>query len=126
MTRTRSGGCLCGAVRYTLVGEPFLVGTCHCATCRKESGSVLVAYAKWPLADFRYSGRIVTHSGRSFCPECGSRLFNLHDTDVEIRIGTLDDPPTGLVPMQEGWTKRREHWLTPAYEVPQYDEDPPL
>jgi hypothetical protein len=55
----------------------------------------------------------------------GSRLFNLHDDDVEIRLGTLDDAPTGLTPMQEGWTIRREHWLTPLPGIPHADRDPP-
>jgi hypothetical protein len=122
--RTRSGGCLCGAIRYELDGEPFLVGTCHCTNCRKESGSVLVAYAKWPRASFRVDGKTATYGDRHFCPVCGSRLFNLHDADVEIRIGTLDDAPNLLVPMQEGWVKRREHWIEPAEGVPQYEEDP--
>jgi hypothetical protein len=125
MIAKREGGCLCGAVRYRLEGEPFLVGTCHCADCRKESGSVLVAYAKWPIDRFSFTGNVRTQSGRSFCPECGSRLFNLHADDVEIRIGSLDDAPTNLLPQQEGWIKRREPWLHPIEGVPQYTEDPP-
>ena len=125
MITIREGGCLCGAVRYRLEGDPYLIGTCHCATCRKESGSVLVAYAKWAISGFRFTGEVRTHGGRSFCPTCGSRLFNLHEADVEIRIGSLDDAPTDLMPMQEGWTKRRELWLKPIVGVPQYWEDPP-
>ena len=121
----RSGGCSCGRVRYTLEGEPFLVGICHCTTCRKESGSVLVVYAKWSLDRFRCTGSPRVFKGKSFCDECGSRLFNLHEHDVEIRIGSLDDAPSGLVPAQEGWTIRREHWLQPVFEVAQYDRDPP-
>jgi hypothetical protein len=124
MDAIRTGGCLCGAVRYELEGEPFLVGLCHCLDCRKASGSVFVAYAKWPFEQFSYSGEVKTFMGRSFCPICGSHLFNLHPPmDVELRIGTLDDGPTGLVPEQEGWTKRREHWLAPLAGVPQYEED---
>ena len=122
---TRTGGCACGKVRYTVKGEPFLVGVCHCTSCRKESGSVLVAYAKWPLDAFELAGTPRVHDGKSFCAECGSRLFNLHDEDVEIRIGSLDEAPTSLTPMQEGWVKRREPWLVPLAGVPQSREDPP-
>jgi hypothetical protein len=120
----RTGSCLCGAIRYTLEGEPFLTGLCHCLDCRKESGSMFTFYAKWPLESFNVSGQIETFKGRSFCPRCGSRLFNLHADDVEIRLGSLDDAPTGLLPMQEGWIKRREHWLQPLPGVPQFAEDP--
>ena len=123
--RVREGGCLCGAVRYRLEGEPFLIGTCHCLDCRKESGAVFTFYAKWPIDTFRYTGEIRTREGRSFCPECGGRLFNLHADDVEIRLGSLDEAPSDLKPQQEGWIKRREHWLEPVEGVPQYLEDPP-
>ena len=122
---TRTGSCLCGKVRYMLEGEPFLTGVCHCADCRKESGSVFTFYAKWPLAAFRVTGLVRTSHGRSFCPDCGSRLFNLHDDDVEVRLGTLDDAPSGLTPMQEGWTIRREPWLTPIPGILHADRDPP-
>jgi hypothetical protein len=119
----RTGSCLCGQVIYSLEGEPFLVGLCHCLDCRKESGSMFSTYAKWPRASFEYTGRIKTSHGRSFCPECGGRLFNLNGDHVEVRIGSLDEAPTGIVPMQEGWTKRREHWLAPLSAVPQFSED---
>ena len=42
----RSGGCLSGRVRYIVRGETYRFGLFHCADCRKESGSVLVAYAE--------------------------------------------------------------------------------
>ena len=121
---TRTGSCLCGQVRYSLDGEPFLTGVCHCADCRKESGSAFTFYGKWPIDAFRCSGQLKTSHGRSFCPDCGSRLFNLHETDVEIRLGSLDDAPTGLTPQQDGWAIRREHWLAPIAGVPQFDRDP--
>ena len=126
MTTTRTGGCLCGAIRYELDGAPFLVGVCHCADCRKESGSAFTLYAKWPLDAFRVSGVTRTHAGRSFCPTCGSRLYNLHASDVELRVGSLDEAPDTIgVPVDEGWTKRRETWLQPIPGARQSAEDPP-
>ena len=124
MPQTRTGGCSCGRVRYQLNGEPFLIGVCHCTKCRKESGSMFTAYAKWPIAAFERTGDIETYEGRSFCPVCGSRLFNLHDADVEIRLGSLDDAPTGLMPTQEGWIALREHWLEAISGVRQFEHDP--
>jgi hypothetical protein len=111
----RSGGCLCGAVRYRVRGEPFHVGRCHCADCRKESGSAFAVYAQWPLAAFELEGELATYDGRSFCRRCGSRIGCLHEDDVEIRIGSLDDAPFGLTPEAEIWIHRREPWL-PAVE----------
>jgi hypothetical protein len=122
----RSGGCLCGAVRYSVRGEPVHVGRCHCADCRKESGSAFTFYAQWPVEAFEVSGDISTFQGRGFCPRCGSRLLDPPepgDTHVEIRIGTLDDAPTDLKPEAEVWVKRREPWLLPVEGAAQHDEN---
>jgi hypothetical protein len=35
----RTGGCLCGAVRYTVKGEPYKSGLCHCTDRRQVTGS---------------------------------------------------------------------------------------
>ena len=43
-----------------------------------------------------------------------------------MSLGTLDDAPTGLTPMQEGWAIRREHWLTPIPGILHADRDPPV
>ncbi|WP_309086566.1 GFA family protein [Chelativorans sp.] len=121
----RQGGCLCGAARYEVRGEPLRVGLCHCADCRKESGSSFVSFANWPREAFSYSGEIATYSGRSFCPKCGARLFCLQETTAEIRFGSLDDAPTLLVPQFEIWIKRREPWLHALPGTGQYEEDRP-
>src|ERR1700709_1901712 len=123
MATSRMGGCSCRAVRYTLEGEPFKFGICHCTKCRKESGSMFVAYAHWRRADCAIAGNFATYEGRSFCQVCGSRLFNLHDNDIEIRVGSLDEAPTMLgSPMVEAWIKRREKWLRPIANANQYIE----
>lgn len=121
---THEGGCSCGAVRYRVRGEPHVVGTCHCTSCRKESGSALVFYADWPIEAFEVTGNFATFEGRSFCPRCGSRLFNLSEKIAEIRLGSLDAAPTQFTPTQEGWIRRREHWLAPASTARQFTQDP--
>ena len=121
----RTGGCLCGAVRYTVRGDPVHVGRCHCTDCRKESGSAFTVYAQWPVEAFELSGEMSSYDGRGFCPRCGSRLLNPADpgdTLVEIRIGSLDEAPFELKPEREIWVKRRESWLPPVEGAAQYDE----
>jgi len=121
----RTGGCLCGAVRYSVRGEPVHVGRCHCADCRKESGSAFTVYGQWPVEAFEVSGEVSSYEGRGFCPRCGSRLFDpvgSGDPLVEIRLGTLDDPPFELKPEAEVWVKRRESWLMPVEGAAQHRE----
>jgi hypothetical protein len=121
----RSGGCLCGSVRYRVRGEPFHVGRCHCGDCRKESGSTYTIYGQWAREAFETSGEYATYRGRSFCPRCGSRLFDVYEEGVEIRLGTLDDAPFELRPQAEVWIKRREPWLHSVEGASQHRENRP-
>ena len=121
----RTGGCLCGAVRYSVRGDPVHVRRCHCTDCRKESGSAFTVYAQWPVEAFEMSGEISSYDGRGFCPRCGSRLLvtsDPGDTLIEIRVGSLDEAPFELIPEDEIWVKRRESWITPVEGAAQHDE----
>jgi len=122
----RTGGCLCGAVRYSIRGAPAHVGRCHCTDCRKESGSAFSVYGQWPIEAFEMSGELASYKGRGFCPQCGSRILNPPDAGdalIEIRIGSLDEAPFDLEPEHEIWVKRRESWLPPVDGAAQYDEN---
>lgn len=70
----RTGGCLCGRVRNEVWGEPYVSGLCHCATCRKLTGSAYSATANWQQPQFRVTGEVQTYERRRF-----SRLFCLFD-----------------------------------------------
>jgi len=124
-TRVRTGGCLCGAVRYSVRGDPVRVRRCHCADCRKESGSAFTVYAQWPVEAFELSGEVSTYDDRGFCPRCGSRLVDTSDPGdglIEIRIGSLDEAPFELKPETEIWVKRRESWIAPVEGATQHEE----
>ncbi len=120
----RTGGCLCGAVRYQVLGEPYVSGLCHCTTCRKLTGSSFSATANWRSDQFAMTGELQTYERRSFCPTCGSRLFYLFKDGVEIFLGTLDEAPYDIKPVLEIWTIRREHWLAPVLGVRSHRENP--
>ena len=128
---TRRGGCNCGKVRIELRGEPLRTGLCHCLTCRKETGGPFMAFAVWDASRVSVRGETrnwtATTDRRHFCPACGSSLFGTHDTDseVEVRLGTLDDAPLGLVPDYELWTPRREHWQQPVAGAAQHGGNRP-
>ena len=119
----RLGGCLCGAVRYAVRGEPAEVGRCHCGDCRKRSGSAFAVYGHWPRAAFELQGELAHYHDDHFCPTCGSRLGMFEGEHVELNLGTLDDAPFGLVPDNELWIKRREPWLDPVGGASQHEEN---
>lgn len=120
----RTGGCLCGAVRYEVRGEPIKTGLCHCGDCRKETGSAFLYYGDWDRDALTVTGDYRTYEGRSFCPACGARLFHIENKYAEICLGSLDEAPTSIAPTREGWIKRREFWLTAVPGTSQHLEDP--
>ncbi|WP_390890616.1 GFA family protein [Rhizobium laguerreae] len=121
----RTGGCLCGRVRYEVRGEPYVSGLCHCATCRKLTGSAYSSTANWHQPQFHMTGEVQTYERRQFCSLCGSRLFFLFDGGVEVFLGTLDQAPYDIKPMLEVWTIRREPWLPPVPGIASHAENPP-
>jgi hypothetical protein len=119
----RHGSCNCGKVRYQVEGAPKRIGLCHCTDCRQESGAAFTYYAIWQTAAFKTTGETADHRGRRFCPTCGSRVFAYDADEAEIKLGTLQDAPTGLKPTYELWIKRREPWLQPVEGAEQFVQD---
>jgi hypothetical protein len=100
---THSGGCLCGAVRYEIVGPLRPVVFCHCTQCRRSTGHFMAATAA-RHRDFRLlAGEELRwypssdSAQRAFCGCCGSTLFwqGSGRDYVSIAAGTLDGA-TGL------------------------------
>lgn len=99
-----TGGCLCGAVRYTSDAAPVYQLMCHCRDCQRVSGGpyapiVFLPEAsldvKGPVSYFESKGASGKTIARGFCPECGSHLFGRLERLpglLSIRAGTLDDP----------------------------------
>ncbi|WP_245188920.1 GFA family protein [Mameliella alba] len=99
----RSGGCMCGAVRFTARDVPAQAGACHCEMCRRWTGSALIGVTV-PLVnvtweDETHLGRIQSSdwAERGFCTRCGSGMFfrvtmeSAYSGDLELPIGVFDE-----------------------------------
>lgn len=124
----RSGSCLCGAVTYTVRGEPLTARTCWCRDCQRIASNGTVN-AIFPTASIAVTGTVAGHqrtaaSGnmvtRRFCPACGAHLF-ADSTGrpglTVVRLGTLDDP-SSIRPGANIWTASAPSWacLDPALD----------
>lgn len=103
MGMEKTGGCMCGAVRFAARDVPDHYGACHCEMCRRWTGSALVA-ATVPHAGIAWQGeahiRTLQSSDwaeRGWCQRCGTGLF-YHVTmagpmaaNYEIPVGLFDD-----------------------------------
>jgi hypothetical protein len=122
MTESRTGGCLCGAVRYELTAEPITTMLCNCTICQKSSGSALSTIALVPRAALQVTGELkgYEYSGDSgnrleinFCPNCGAPiLLNIHRMPdvVSIKVGSFDDT-SWFKPKLSIWTDSAQSWL---------------
>lgn len=117
---TFKGGCLCGKLRITAKGQPYRIGICHCMDCRKHHGSLFGASAIFPEAAVTVEGESRNYQGRYFCPTCGSPVFAHSGDEIELNLGSLDEP-NRLTPTYELWTVRREEWL-PAFPLKKHYE----
>ncbi|KAL2075915.1 hypothetical protein VTL71DRAFT_858 [Oculimacula yallundae] len=127
------GSCLCGAVKFSLSGPPSLKLLCHCLSCKKVSGSLFQANSifttnQLTLSPSTSSEAIKTYIDtspdskssvhRSFCMECGSRLWNTKPDQypdmLVVMVGVLDLSDKEWVdwkPETEFFCKRRGGWL---------------
>ncbi|MEQ8393018.1 MAG: GFA family protein [Thalassospira sp.] len=110
-----TGGCLCGKVRLIAKGTPYRVGICHCLDCRKYHGALFHASAIFPQTSVTVSGVTGNYEGRHFCTKCGSSVYSQSDDEIEVNLGTLDEP-SQFKPTYELFTDRRENWL-PAFPI---------
>ena len=94
-----TGGCQCGAVRYTVTGNLGSSGICHCRMCQRAAGNVFAALVtatgvRWQGEPARWASSNIAERG--FCARCGTPLFfrdfDLPEDECELMIGTLDDP----------------------------------
>lgn len=125
---TASGGCLCGAIRFVVEGEPYRVGLCHCLDCRKQGGAPFGAFVIFPADKVTFSGdEPGVFAGRRFCRSCGSPVYGRAEgsDEVELHLGSFDE--IGLfVPSYELWVIRREPWLSAMGSIERhYERDRP-
>ncbi len=138
MSHIMSGGCACGAIRYTSVEEPFVSYLCHCTECRKRTGSAFGISVQVPRGGFRLGvgaprTRIrIADSGNElhvrFCDACGTSICSESPARPHVTViyaGTLDDP--GRIPIQANiWTDSALDWVPIGADVPRHPKAPDL
>jgi len=105
-SKTLEGGCGCGAVRYRLTDEPFIVHNCHCRLCQRQTGtgSAVNAFIEAERLEL-LSGELKevefkTGSGATQvvarCAGCGTPVWSFYPRlgrkVAAVRVGTLDEP----------------------------------
>jgi hypothetical protein len=133
----RTGGCMCGDVRYRLHGEPEWVWQCYCRDCQQATGTghtTISAFhhEKVTLSGSPHNYTTIGDTGgkvtRHFCPNCATRLFTTGDLPGPLWIfqsGAFDDP-NSVRPSAAIYTKDRIDWDYIDPDLPQYPMMGPL
>ncbi len=101
MPRSHTGGCQCGAVRFTVAGEPRFVARCHCASCRRATGAEFSTWVGWRDDQVHWSNHEPTLYAsskgvqRGFCARCGTPMSYRGEQwpgETHLLIGLFDRP----------------------------------
>lgn len=93
-----SGGCACGAVRFTAAVKGEHMDACHCGTCRRWSAGPFMGLEVAQLAFADPSAVGVWASSpfaeRLFCPACGSSIgYRMKDGSFTTVSAFVFDEP---------------------------------
>jgi len=137
--RNLEGGCLCGGVRYTYVGEldgnHGSVTICHCGQCRKaQGGPAAVAPVAAKGLQFVSGEDLIqeyqSSAGkfRAFCGRCGSPLYSRRaafPAILRLRLGSLGDAMPKLNIDARIFFQDRASWEDSAAVAPAYPAEEP-
>lgn len=117
-----SGGCACGALRYSLSGAPVEQTHCQCRDCQRRSGT---GHASWLVfasapasavtgtaSHWASTGDGGTEKRHAFCPTCGTPVylwFPAMPGLMAVTAASLDDPGR-FHPRQVTWTDAAQPW----------------
>jgi hypothetical protein len=99
-TKTYTGGCHCGEVRFEVTADISNVMSCNCSICQKRGALwVFVRPDRFALRagsddlkDYQFGKKSIHHL---FCPQCGVGAFSRGATAeremVAVNVRCLDD-----------------------------------
>lgn len=131
--RKLKGSCVCKTVQIEVPDDFSFIGNCHCAGCRKWTGSAFASGGGVPTEALRFlrgEESVVRYRQSEattlvFCGKCGSSLYSLKPAlDLCIvRLGVLDDAPT-QTPQLHMFTGSKAPWHEITDDLPAFEETP--
>lgn len=123
-----SGGCFCGAIRFTVRGPEKFACFCHCHSCQHAAGAPVVAWATYDRDSLEVTrGEMHWHTSspgvtRGVCSQCGTTISYENEKrpgDIDLTLNSLDDP-SGPVLRAHIWTEDQQPWLQINDDLPIY------
>lgn len=125
MSEPWTGGCQCGAVRFSAarLGRPTI---CHCRMCQKQFGNLFGAFVTAYEDDLRWTRGAPSYFRssqtvqRGFCKDCGTPLAYRYPGGIELAIGAFDRPER-LEPQAQVNHHLRLPWIDRLFGKPPYE-----
>ena len=127
--RPLAGKCFCGAVHYAVANAFLYAMNCHCANCRRTTGSAFKPFAgiertKLQVTEGRDALMIYgdENANNTHCRICGSLLYSVvrNGAFVHVAMGTLVDDPT-IRPTRHIFVGSKAPWFTITDDLPQHE-----
>jgi hypothetical protein len=118
MSKTLTGGCQCGRVRYAATIANDDAYLCHCRMCQRATGGFAAVFVnlpqaalEWQSAPDWYQSSPIAH--RPFCSVCGTPLgfAFLDGPDIDLTLGSFDDPSRFVPVAHSGVESMHAAWL---------------
>ena len=128
---TYKGGCLCGKVRFEIIGEIQNIIYCHCSQCRKAQGSAFATNGNVDAEGFNFIAGEDELTGyestpgqtKYFCKHCGSPIISKNESipdKVRVRLGAIESDISER-PIAHIFVTSKANWEQIAGDLPQYD-----
>ncbi len=120
MNNNFRGSCLCGKVKYEVLGDFESFFLCHCKFCQKDTGTAHSAnlFSSTSKLNWLSGERVIktfnlanTRHIKSFCSECGSAVPSLQNEGklLVVPAGSLD-VSLEMKPKAHLFTASRAKW----------------
>jgi hypothetical protein len=131
MNQPYTGGCACGAIRYSTPHAPLFQNHCQCRDCQRRSGTGHGSWLTFPArADMQITGeasqwQVAADNGNvkthAFCPVCGTPVhlrFSAAPDFIAVPAASLDEPGR-FVPQALTYRVRALPWdrIDPALQA---------
>lgn len=125
------GGCLCGKVRFEIMGPIRNIVYCHCSQCRKAQGSAFATNGIVKASEFVILSGADELTGyestpgqtKFFCKHCGSPIMSKTESrpeQVRVRLGTIESDILER-PSAHIFVTSKANWEEIAGDLPQYE-----
>ncbi len=130
------GGCLCGEIRYQVIGGTHTSYSCYCRDCQYITGGspnnaiyipeAILTIIKGKPSSYSSKSESGSRITRFFCGNCGTSLYGqseIYRDSIVLKVGSLDDPSVFIATMNV-WVSSAQPWHYIDPDLPQYAKSP--